>query len=87
MSVQVTERTEPPADPSPRGERPCASIFRTARSCSQSPPITRASYFCGLLAEVETVIFVPPSTTWQFVTTMPSDRTTKPVPTPSPVWP
>jgi hypothetical protein len=37
-----------------------------------------------LSPDVNTVIFVAPSTTWQLVTTTPSDRTMKPVPTP---WP
>ena len=66
--------------------RPVASIFRTARSCWQSPPITRASYCFGFASDVKTEIFDAPSTTWQFVTTTPSERTMNPVPTPLPSW-
>ena len=40
----------------------------------------------GSSSEVNTVIFEPPSTTWQFVTTTPSERTMNPVPTPWPCW-
>ena len=73
--------------PRPTVGRPVAPIFSTARSCRQSPPITRASYVFGFLSDVKTVIFVASSTTWQFVTMTPSERTTKPVPTPLPCWP
>ncbi len=61
-----------------------ASIFRTARSCRQSEPITRALNCLGSASDVKTVIFEAASTTWQFVTMTPSDRTMNPVPTP---WP
>jgi hypothetical protein len=37
-----------------------------------------------LSADVSTVTFDAPSTTWKFVTTTPSDRTTNPVPSPVP---
>src|SRR5712691_630445 len=73
-----------PDSPSATVGRPVAFTFRTARSCRQSPPISRASYCFGSLSELETVIFEAPSTTWQFVTMTPSDRTTNPVPTPCP---
>src|SRR5438093_8289116 len=77
-------RTSAPESPRGTVGNPVASIFRTARSCWQSPPITRASYCFGVCADVETVIFDPPSTTWQFVTMTPSCRTMNPVPTPFP---
>ncbi len=64
-----------------------ASIFRTARSCRQSEPITRASNCSGSASDVKTVIFEAASTTWQFVTMTPSDRTMNPVPTPWPLPP
>ena len=79
-------RTSVPESPRGTVGNPVASIFKTARSCWQSPPITRASYCFGDCADVETVIFDPPSTTWQFVTMMPSCRTMNPVPTPLPCW-
>src|SRR5436309_12111173 len=79
-------RTSAPESPRGTVGNPVASIFRTARSCWQSPPITRASYCFGVCADVETVIFDPPSTTWQFVTMTPSCRTMNPVPTPFPCW-
>src|SRR2546425_4911812 len=63
---------------------PVALTLSAARSCSQSPPITRAWYWTGRWADVETVILFAPSTTWQFVTMTPSERTTNPVPTPLP---
>ena len=40
----------------------------------------------GSSSLVNTEIREPPSTTWQFVTITPSDRTMKPVPTPCPSW-
>ena len=46
--------------------------------------MTRASYRTGFAAEVKTLIRVACSTTWQFVTMTPSDRTMNPVPTPFP---
>ena len=71
--------------PSATVGNPVASIFSTARSCSQSPPMTRRVVLAsGLASELNTVIFEAPSTTWQFVTMTPSDRTMNPVPTP---WP
>src|SRR5918995_1760877 len=77
-------RRRPSLEPSGTVVRPFACTFRTARSCSQSPPITRAPYRVGSSSDVETVMRDAPCTTWQLVTTTPLDRTMKPVPIPSP---
>src|SRR4051794_40123183 len=63
---------------------PVASTFRTARSASESPPITRAWKLRVGDSVVVTVIRCAPSTTWKLVTMMPSDRMMNPVPTPRP---
>jgi hypothetical protein len=56
-------------------------------SCRQSLPITRALR-CRPWAPFglfrNTVTLEAPSTTWQFVTMTPSERTMNPVPTPRP---
>src|ERR1051325_8679381 len=58
-----------------------ASTLRTASSCSESLPITRAWKLRSSGAGRVTVTLTAPSTTWKFVTMMPSDRTMNPVPT------
>src|SRR5438034_3706827 len=60
---------------------PVASTLRMARSCSESLPITRAWKLRLSGAGRVTVTLTAPSTTWKFVTMMPSDRTMNPVPT------
>ena len=73
-----------PEAPSGTLGRPVARILSTARSASESPPMTRATYERVGVVDVVTVIRCPPSTTWKFVTTIPSDRMMNPVPTPRP---
>src|SRR6266498_3832160 len=67
--------------------RRVAFTLRTARSRSWSAPITRAPNDRLSGAGMVTLMLSAPSTTWKFVTIIPSDLTTNPVPTPLPVWP
>src|SRR6266571_4039297 len=62
----------------------CAPIFNTARSEFGSPPMTRAVNRCTSGGGVITVMCWAHSTTCQFVTMIPSERMTNPVPTPRP---
>ncbi len=60
---------------------PVASTFNTARSLS----VERPSTFADLLVPSVNVTWISPfapSTTWLFVTMMPSDEMTNPVPAP-----
>src|SRR6266542_2782745 len=84
MATTLSPSWRSPESPSDTVGRPVAFTLSTARSASASPPITRATNVRVGVVEVVTVIRCAPSTTWKFVTTIPSERTMNPVPTPRP---